>query len=58
LLWQKQFMKKSIKTDLVALRQMLEQLQTEAKQLGLPMSRIASVGDVEKTIKMVEKKRV
>jgi len=51
-------MKKSTKTDLTMLRQMLEQLHKEAKQMGLPMARINDITDLEKTIVMIEKRRV
>ena len=51
-------MRKSMnKTDLDALRKTLEQLHKEAKQLGLPLARISSITDLEKTIKLIEKKR-
>jgi hypothetical protein len=36
---------------------MLEQLHNEAKLMGLPLSKIAKITDLEKTIVMIEKKR-
>ncbi len=44
-------------TNLMKLRVLLEALRQEATMMGLPKARIADIEDLEKTIKLVEKKR-
>lgn len=50
-------MTKRNKTDIPALIELLKDLKAEAKTLGLPLSMIANVSELRKTITAVQNKR-
>lgn len=50
-------MTKRNKTDIPALIELLKDLKHEAKSLGLPLSMIANVSELRKTITAVQNKR-